>query len=169
MSNWLTNIINNTDLRDIISLQVPPHKRQVKRLALLHTFAKPLTELYATFNAYRNQVLYEINFDSSTIHFEKLLNDKFNNGGTGITIITNETENPVFIPGLEYGGDPVYVTDLAHADDPLMVAGKAWYDSKPNFTVNIPAALYATLDLNEVKAFVNKYKYGGFSYNIVSM
>lgn len=169
MYSWLTNILANTSLKDIVTLQVPPHKRQLMRLALLHTFISPLIEIYNEFKSYRNNALYELNFDGSTIHFEHFLNEKFNQGGTGIVIETIGTSNQVFIENKNYGADKVFIKSKGTTGDSVFVGTKAYYESFTDFIVKVPAALYVTLNLDEMKAYIDKYRLPGRIYEIQSL
>lgn len=159
----------NINFNKIIILILPPHKRGSKHIALLQTFIKPIIELYNSFISHRETTLDELNFDGSTIHFEFILNKKFNNGGEGIVIETIVNTSQVFIPCKSSGGDTIYVKNKAHASvENLYIGNKAYYDSLLDFIVKIPIQLYTYLNLDEVRAYVDKYRLAGKTYEIQS-
>lgn len=159
----------NVDFNKLVVLILPPHKRQSKRVVFLQSLTSPFIDIYNEFKSYRNAVLNELYFDGSTIYFEKLLNDKFNNGGTGIEIETMTSVNTLFVPTKTSGGEKVWVKNKGVAGDPVWVSNKGYYDDEIDFEVKIPVSLYVTLNLNEVKAFINKYRLAGKLYSVVSV
>ena len=96
------------------------------------------------------------------------MNKKFNNGGTTILIETIINANQVFIPNKAHGIEPVYVKNKGVTGDTLWVGTKAYFNSLYDFKVRVPNDLYTQLNLNQFKAFIDKYRLAGKRYYIES-
>jgi hypothetical protein len=157
----------------------------------LNALLKPLSELYQTFIAFKNETLYELSITGQVISLEQLLNDKFNGGlnawnwnSTDGTYVPN-TPNAIYIIDFPNALPVTYVWNNAEARPPLYLynASEAHtpplylynmgeFDDEADFLINVPTALAdVTTDLlfvAKMKAWVNKYRQAGTRYSIVN-
>lgn len=128
------------------------------RVSWLAALFKGLRSVHDQFITYTDLKVYEIKFNGQTIKLEKLLQNKF---GPGIYIVNNGASLDSFLigDGVDTGS---YIGDGPDVDAWI---GEDYNPALTNFTVNVPVAIVFVQD--EMKAWINKYKLLGTTYNIL--
>lgn len=148
---------------NLVRQLTPPHKRQPVRLTLLRAFVAPLQLLFNSFDKWRSDTRMMINVNSQVKVFEGYLRKKYNEPITikivtfddGLLMVCLETEGTLQQPdiGLE---------DEETIDVPLDGEIREKFGDA-DFIVYIPAGL----DVNLIRAEIEKYKQALTSYKII--
>ena len=165
----------NVDFNNIVELLLPPFLRKTKIIAWLKALVKPLIDLYTTFMAYRQSVIYLLSFTGQVIYLEKLLNDTYNNGTSGIIIVDGNTLDFPYLFNKSEGVVDIYLYNLSENEDPFYLYNKSEFGTQIDFIVKVPALLYSQLQLNNnqglnnMTALITKYKLAGKRFIIQSL
>lgn len=152
--------INFTNL---VRQLTPVHKRQPMRLALLRAFIAPLQLLFDNFNQWRSDTRMTINVNSQVKILEEYLRRKYNEPisikivtfDDGLLMVCLESEGQLMMPEIGY-------TDEKMADLPLSGEIREQFGDC-DFIVYIPAGL----ELDLIRAEIEKYKQALIAYNII--
>lgn len=164
----------NVDFNNIITLLLPPFLRKSKNIAWLKSLVKPLIDLYTLFMAYRVTTVYSLSFTGQVIYLEKLLNDSYNAGLTGIYIADGSGIARIYFSHKSEGFPKQYLYHKSENQTPLYLYHKSEYNSQNDFIIMVPLSLYTQLQLNNdqglnnMKSLVNLYKLAGKRYTINS-
>jgi hypothetical protein len=137
----------NIDWNYFIRLLLPPRKRRTIRIAWLILITSAIRSISSQLNEYRGLTSYKGNMRGCTIYLEKLLNDKFNGGNTGLIINPYNAKNYLYVSNIN-AGDTVYVENNASTN--LMLPDVEFYKSLANFEVLVPSSL--NIDINQLRA-----------------
>lgn len=156
--NPTINILN------LVRQLLPPHKRQPIRLALLKSFLNPLETLFKDFYIWRENARMMINVNSQVKIFEGYLRKKYNQP-IAIKIIT--FSDGLLLVGLESEGEammPVIGLESENrfAEVPLETEVRDQFGDA-DFIVYIPAEI----DINLIRAEIEKYKQALVTYKII--
>lgn len=156
--NPTINILN------LVRQLLPPHKRQPVRLALLKSFLNPLETLFKDFYIWRENVRMMINVNSQVKIFEGYLRKKYNQPiaikiitfSDGLLLVGLESEGAAMMPaiGLEQ--------ENRFAEVPLETEVRDRFGDA-DFIVYIPASV----DINLIRAEIEKYKQALVTYKII--
>lgn len=176
MFNW--NSLYNINWFVLINQLTPPTRRLPKWLAWLTVITSKVRQLHADFITYRTDTNYLLSVNSQRMVLERLLNRVYMTEPTDYTtsqliadgfiyiantpsaelleyVYTEEEENPVYI-NTEAEGDPVFYYTESEINGGF------------KFIVNVPAALYATVDLPSMHAYIDRYNLCDKPYKIQS-
>ena len=153
------------DFENIISNNLAPHLRRLTRQNWLNVITAGLSYVYALFLDYRTNSNYSLAFRGQTIYLEKLLNERFDN--TDIEIVNLDPAELVYIANSGSGYTNIYVSNVGGTNE-LSLGDKAYYDNIPDFEVQVPAAIYASIDKNEMRSILNKFVFSSMNYIIIS-
>lgn len=152
------------NIPNLIRQLLPPHKRQTGRLALLQSFLKPLETLFTDFDIWRANARMMINVNSQVKVFEGYLRRKYNQPiaikivtfSDGLLLVGLESEGSAMMPaiGLE--------SENRFAEVPLETEVRDQFGDA-DFIVYIPASV----DINLIRAEIEKYKQALVTYKII--
>lgn len=156
--NPTVNILN------LVRQLLPPHKRQPVRLALLKSFLNPLETLFKDFDTWRANARMMINVNSQVKIFEGYLRKKYNQP-IAIKIIT--FSDGLLLVGLESEGESMMPAigleqENRFAEVPLETEVRDRFGDA-DFIVYIPAEI----DINLIRAEIEKYKQALVTYKII--
>jgi hypothetical protein len=157
----------NINFHNVVDQNIPPKTGMPKPIlkAWLYALIQPVVELYNIFYAYRTQTLYSLSITGQVIYLEKLLNDKYNSGGTEIYISDGEFNNAPFIYNTAEARPDLFLYNTAEAKPDLFLYNTSEYTSGNNdFVINVPDTI--TFDTNEMTSLINLYKLAGKSFTI---
>ena len=157
------------DWNNVIKVLVPPVYRQTIHLDWLKALTKPIRTLYASFLTYKDEKMYYASITFQKIAMEKMLNDLFDNVHRRIYIEDVSGISPVYIANKNLGYEPVYVYNKAVTHDELWVYSKSSYVAQLDFVVKVPAMLIGTININQMMALIDDYKFAGKRYEIQSI
>ena len=152
----------------------PTRYKKIKQLAFIGVVFKELETMYNKFLEERCEYLFLTSADGSTIKLEKLLNVLFNNNGDEIYITNQLLEiNTLiaFIRGEDTGTDDNSIyqrgeNPAAFGGDQPYVYTKNEVSSTTNFIINIPSSLASVINIDALKALVDKYGFAYVTYKI---
>lgn len=147
----------------LISYLTPPTLNVEPFKQFLNAALKPLNTLHDFFQLYVNKAAYEMAFTGQVIYLEKLLNDKFNDGGTEIYITDRVISSRLYLYNKIEDKPPVYLHNQSEGADPLYLYNDAEYQL--GFVIHVPSGLVT--NWNEFKWWVNKYKLKSKEYTII--
>lgn len=164
----------NVDFNIIIQLLLPPFLRKSKNIEWLKALVKPLIDVYTIFTTYRSSTIYSLSFTGQVIYLEKLLNDTYNSGLTGIYIKDDNLMSVPFIFNKSEGVVNVYLYNFSESATPFYLYNQSAFISQNDFIVMVPAVIYSTLQqnnnqgLNNMTALIKLYKLAGKRFTIQS-
>jgi len=139
--------------------------RRIRMIAWLACLLAPVKILHADFRKFRDDKLRELSYNSQTMMFEKLLNDKFPNPANRIYIQNvNSVTVRNYIYNLSENERPLYISNLSENPKEPYIQSLIELNSDYDFIVFVPASL--TFDLNQMNAIIRKYKLAGKRYVI---
>lgn len=148
---------------NLVRQQLPAHKRQSNRMAILRALLAPLKGLFAGFDAWRSDIRMTVNVNSQVIVLEGYLRKKFGEP-IAIRIVTfddgllpvcyEEEGRTMMVP---VGFFPESPPEVPFAGEVQTLFGDA------DFIVYIPAHL----DIERVRAEIEKYKKATAVYKII--
>lgn len=155
----------SVNFKNIVNQNLPPKTGADVPItkSWLYSLIQPIIELYAIFSSYRIQALYMLSFTGQVIYLEKLLNDTFNNGGTGIFIEDGGKIAP-FIFNTEENEPDLFIYNTEENEPDFFIYNTEEYPGNVDFIVKVPTAL--VFDDNHMKSLINKYKLAGKNYTI---
>jgi hypothetical protein len=149
--------------------QLRPKRRLPKHLAWIRSFLAPLQTVHDdTFGAYYTEIMERSRYSCQTIVIEAILNKVF--GSTGITISNHKTggvELTLFNEPEGYTG-AFFFNELEAGTIPQYMYNETEGQLTYNFTVNVPAAVFATYTSTQIADEVKKYSPFGLTFNVVS-
>jgi len=151
----------NIDWNYFVRLLMPPHKRKTLRLAWLTLLSYPIRRLSSELNSYRVSTAYIATMRGTVIYLEKLLNDKFNNGASGIYINPYNTKTYIYVSN-NNSGAVVYVEN--NPSTSLQLPDEQFYINLPDFEILIPSGL--VIDINQLRAELMVHVFATKSYTI---
>jgi len=152
---------------NLVKMLLPPFLRKSKQLAWLTCIiSNQITYVYNQFNVYRQQKLYDLSITGQVIYLEKLLNDKYNNGFSGIWI-ASENISTLFLANKAENFTPIYLANKSEIS-PIYVGNKSEYLQQYNFIIWVPISIFNLIDIAEMRSLVDKYRIAGKNYNIQS-
>lgn len=142
---------------------LPPHRRQTARLALLCSFVAPLQLLLDNFTRWRSDTRMLINVNSQVKIFEEYLRWKYNEPISikivtykdGLLSVCLENEGTLLQP--EFGIETEKTVDIPLDGEIREQFGDC------DFIVYVPAGL----ELDLIRAEIEKYKQALIKYNII--
>lgn len=158
----------NIDWLYIIRILVPPVYRTTNHLDWLQALLKPVRSLYSAFLTYKSDKMYFASIRFQKIYMEKMLNDLYDNDNRRIYIEDATRLTAVYVANKALGYPPVYVHNSSVTHDPLWVYSKSSYVAQLDFVVKVPVSIYSDLNLDQMKAYINDYKFAGKRYEIQS-
>lgn len=153
------------NIPQLISNYLRPSKRTPIRLAWFNALSAGIEVTNNRFTTQRVVALKKAKVKGTKVHLDKLLNESFNT--TGIEIINLNPEALVFIGSTGDGHTPVYMNDSTGVGD-LMIGDNSYYHSLADFEVQIPAAVFGSIDQNRLRAILAEYIFSTLNYNIIS-
>jgi hypothetical protein len=156
----------NINFNNVVDHNIPPKTGMPKPIlkAWLYALIQPVIELYNIFYAYRTQTLYSLSITGQVIYLEKLLNDKYNNGNTGIYIADGSYKNAPFIYNTAEARPDTFIYNTAEGKPDFFIYNTAEYMVGNDFIVMVPVAI--TFDSNEMTSLINLYKLAGKQFTI---
>ncbi len=153
-------MIYNLDYNILATRLLPTFLRKEVRLSFIASLLKPIKVLHQDFLTYRVKINRELSYTSQTVMFNKLLNDRFNNGGTGIYIDNTDSVLPSYYDFyVVEGQESDYIYYISETSEPFYDFSILDYNGDYDFIVNVPASL--VYDRKELVAVVRKYKLAG--------
>ncbi len=151
------------NFNNLVRQLLPPHKRQPVRLMLLRAFAHPLADLFVGFSRWRDDTRMMVNVNCQVKVFEGYLRKKYNEPiaikivtyNDGLMMVCLEREGVLLQP--EIGHEEEKIVEV-----PLDGEIRANFGDV-DFIVYVPAGL----DLNLIRAEVEKYKQALIKYKII--
>lgn len=133
----------------------------------MQAMIKGISDTYDQFVVFREQTLKDLNFTSQNISLSKILNLTFDPSLQRIFIENNTDFLPDNFVSFENEALPPIFTHFENEGaDPLYTFFQDEYDNLDvDFFVHVPAD--QSLDLNEVRALVNKYRFAGKLFGII--
>lgn len=159
----------------ILAIWLPALLRQSKMLSLLLSLAAPLRSLVTLFETWKQQQTVFVQHNTQVIYLEHILNEQFGDGVNDIVITDGAYIVPVYLSNVADGYTPQYIhnanEDVQNAGtyDTVFVGQNSLIVGETDFYVDIPTALYATLtavQLQQITAYVNRYKLAEYSFEI---
>lgn len=139
----------------------PVFLRKPILLALLRAVCYPFSIIHANFLAYRDNVLYILDHDSTVYSIENVLNDRFDSADRMIYITDGFTKERIYLY-TRVEDKPEYL----NPDITLYNRGD-YADTGIDFIVWVPTAVTVSAqDLIELRALVNRYKLAGKRFEI---
>lgn len=159
----------NIDWNNVIKILVPPVYRQTIHLDWLKALTAPIRSLYSSFVSYKDDKMYFSSITFQQIAIEKLLNDLYDNTHRRIYLEDVTQITNTYIANKALGYPPVYVYNSAVSHDELWVYNKNTTLTQLDFLVKVPAMLMGTINLNQMKAYIDDYAFAGKRYEIQSI
>ena len=148
----------------LIRQLLPPHKRQQVRLMLLGAFVRPLAQLFSSFDRWRDDIRMMVNVNSQVKVFEEYLRKKYNEP-IAIKIVT--FDDGLLMVCLEHEGitlqPEIGLENESVIEVPLDGEIRANFGDV-DFIVYVPAGI----DLNLIRAEIEKYKQALIRYKIIA-
>ncbi|NNV54518.1 ribosomal mL41 family protein [Limnovirga soli] len=160
MSNENIYIINWDKLATWL---VPVDLRQNKLLAFVKALVSPVKDLYNRFIDYKNEVDYTISITPQVVHLQRGLNDRFDIADRRIRILPATEYNAILL-ALAEENKPKLLGTKAEAVQMKLPLKSETLAYAYDFVIEVPTAIVFNID--EMKAFVNKYKMESKNYNI---
>lgn len=151
------------DWKNVFYNLLPHFLRKAVTLDYIYSVSRPLFLLNFTFNSFRTNTLYRLDFTGQTIYLTHYLNDQHDPLNRAIYITNNNTNpyNYLFNVGENYPDQYVYNTAEGN---PWYLQNYAEVLAGNDFTIFVPATLvYNEIDFNEN---VGYYAMAGVSWNI---
>ncbi len=152
----------NIDINTIIRQILPPFKRSQSILEYLRAAVHPLIELHQNFLEQRQKTLEYLAYNSQVIYLERLLNQVFNNGNTGI-YISDAVQFDYWFLYNNAEQHPQYLYNTSE-NQPVFLYNEQEFDTNYDFIVWVPTAV--TFNINRMRALINRYKLAGKRYDI---
>lgn len=151
------------NFNNLVRQLTPPHKRQPVRLSVLRAFAKPLADLFASFDKWRSDTRMMVNVNSQVKVFEEYLRRKYNEP-IRIKIIT--FDDGLLSVCLEHEGVTLQ-PEFGHEDE-MMQEVPLDGEIRANFgDVDFIVYVPANVDLVMIRAEIEKYKQALIRYRII--
>jgi len=153
---------------------MPILRKDIKTFSYFSVPFRTLWNSYLGFLSLRCETLYLTAANGQTIKLEKLLNDLFDPIDTGILIENIGSNFRSFIiykdgeqPSI---GNDTYIYQRSEIIPPSgtqkYLYNKSEVEVNEDFTVLIPSAIYPILNIGQIEAVLNKYKFVGTIYKI---
>jgi len=158
----------NINWEDVIKVLVPPVYRTIIHQDWLKAIFKPISTLYASFLIYRQDTMYFTSITFQKVAIEKMLNDLYDNVHRRIYLEDASKITTLYISNKRLGYPPVYIYSKAVPSTPVYVYTKATYAAEYDFIIYIPAMIYSLTNINQLKSYVDQYKFAGKRYQILT-
>ncbi len=158
------------DLYTIITSELPRMLRRTKQIAWQLALLKPLQKLNWRLELAIENIRYRLNLNGQVIYFEHYLNDLFDPTNRGIYISDGA---PVFEPILFNKAENalnIMVRNKSEPQPTVFIFNREEYDTQYDFIVNVPNQISLTTQLiNQIKAYVNRYRIAGTRFKVQSI
>ncbi len=154
------------DIKRLAVMLLPSVLRLPLHVGFALAIITPLSYIYKLFTGFRNDTIYRLTHDGQVCYLRAVANDLFDPDQRRITITDAATSS---------GGVILYKRALDRAVLlPMRASGTAVILNRRgfggvngyDFYVNIPLALYETIDLNQLTAVINTYKLASKRFTI---
>jgi hypothetical protein len=155
-------------LKKIVKRLTPPFLRNTFSLAWLESLNKPFETVYNEFTNYRNQKRIELAYNSQTIMFEKLLNDKYDPVLRRIKL-SNSIETSLYTYLSEEGQEPIYLFNIVEDETPVYLnyEGENSTDlTDTDFRVFYPLTMSGST--SQIKSSIETYRLAGKTYQMIT-
>lgn len=152
------------NITEYLRRSLPHHKRQPNRLALFMWPLQEIATLWASFSAWRREMIYESNITGQKLSLIDLLNRRLNNGVPGITI-TEKQEASTYASLEAEASDYIDAGLEAESEAGKLIGlqGENLTDIDVDFRVYVPAAV----NIDQARAIIERYCIAGYDYDIV--
>lgn len=159
----------NCNIYDIdwnkLAIWLTPMRLRIKRInVFVQALVAPVIDLYNRFFVYKEDVEYRIGITCQVVHLQRGLNDRFDISGRRIVIVP-ATEYLAVLLGVKDENKPHKLGTKTEAVQMLLPLKSETLAYSYDFIVQVPAAVIFNID--EMKAFVDKYKLESKNYKIV--
>jgi hypothetical protein len=150
-----------TYIRRILPLAL----RKAGIIAFMEVLSRPLTTTQEAFTAYRAEARYYANLTSQTLLLESYLNDQLDPVQRRIAI-QHTLSGGVFVGLRELAEEGIFVGLKEAAEEGVFVPMKG--EDEQALTVDFRVSAPATVNTDQLIAYLNNYKLAGKSYEIVT-
>jgi len=155
------------DVSKLGKLIIPPDFREIKLMALIKSYLKPLTDLHYNWTQFRNSNIYILEHNWQICYMRGALNDKFDQDQRRIYITDGVLHETTYVYTEAEQQDLRVYTEAE--DSPVWIYTEAeTANIGVDFIVYVPAEIMAT-QFYEVHAEIELYKLGGKRYIIIEL
>lgn len=159
----------NVDYEILVKILLPWLVRKPRFVALLSVLFSPFSGMWLQFIQFKDFVQLQLNCTGQVIYLERLLNLMFNNGEAGIEIRDGEHTDKLYLSNKNEGYEAVYLHNKAESYDAFYLQNSNEFTSDCDFYVCVPGSIYDTINIERLRAVVNKYKIADKTFNIISI
>jgi len=157
----------NLNIDKLSKLIIIPDLREVKLMALIKCYLKPITDLHYSWTQIRNRNIYILEHNWQTCYMRGALNDKFDPDLRRIYITDGVLNDTTYVYTEAEEQDLHVYTESE--DSPIWIYTEAeTANIGVDFIVYVPAEIMAT-QFYEVHAEIELYKLGGKRYIIIEI
>lgn len=156
----------DVNFKRLALLLLPTFWRKPLIASIAYAAVSPLSYLHTRFILYRRETIYRLTHNGQICHLRAVLNDQFDpidrrisiteaSGGESVMMVHNrDVERAQLVPTRETGQ--------------AIIVYRRGFDgvNAYDFWVNIPSALYDTVDIARLKAIVGTYKLASKRFSI---
>jgi hypothetical protein len=136
---------------------IPPILRNNKIVAMATALTTSVNDLYVRFWQFRKSIQYRISINYQTCYLQKLLNDQYDFTLRRIKILNTFLNSPATSLYQNTEGVPVKLYQKSEGNPLILYQRSETAENNISFIIQIPAALYSTIDLTGLTALVQCY------------
>lgn len=152
-------------IKRLALLLLPTAYRKPLIAAFVQSMAQGVNIVYGNFMRWRQNKQYRLSHNGQVCYLRAVLNDQFDPIERRITI-TDTTANMDLLILYCRDIDMAALVPSRGADNSMTLYRRGSDDSGYDFWVNIPIALYNTVDMERLKAIVSTYKLASKRFSI---